>query len=119
MIKPAFKTRSLSFVVLAAAVSTASTQSPLLHFSGMNSDKVSMRASQSEIDRGWERQQRLLDARLAARAAEGAFVPGAIIVPPFPSFAPYRTDLPKANARRAFKPATAPSASPAQPTARQ
>jgi len=65
--------------------------------------------AQTDIDRGWKEQQEQLERRFAEKEAEGLLVPGAIITPPFESYAPYRTDLPttvtaarpaKGNARR-------------------
>lgn len=52
----------------------------------------------SDVDRGWEEQLSLVEKRVAAREAEGLAVPGAIITPPFETFAPYRTDVPPAVA---------------------
>jgi hypothetical protein len=100
MIKPVFKTLSLSVVVLSAVAYAGSGQTRLLHVSAMPKTSMSeVRVSKSEIDLGWELQQKRLDARLAAKAALGELVPGAIIVPPFPSFAPYRTDVPETSGK--------------------
>jgi hypothetical protein len=100
MIKPVFKTLSLSVVVLSAVAYAGSGQSRLLTASTMPKTSMNeVRVSKSEIDLGWELQQRRLDARLAAKAASGALVPGAIIVPPFPAFAPYRTDVPETTGK--------------------
>jgi hypothetical protein len=100
MIKPVFKTLSLSVVVLSAVAYAGSGQTRLLHVSAMPKTSMSeVRISKSDIDLGWELQQKRLDARLAAKAASGELVPGAIIVPPFPTFAPYRTDVPESSGK--------------------
>jgi len=99
MIKSIFRTLSLSFVTLAAFSAPASAgQSALLNLGAMPvGDKAAGPcAANAEVDRGWEAQQRLIDRRLAARVAEGLAFPGAIVVPPFESFAPYRKDVPEA-----------------------
>jgi hypothetical protein len=95
MIKPLLKTLSFSFVTLAsAAILSASEQSPGSDRGpGPESARVGC-STQADIDQGWEEQMALLEKRLAEKEAEGLAVPGAIITPPFESFAPYRTDLP-------------------------
>jgi hypothetical protein len=115
MIKTVLKTLSLSLVALGlAATSSAREQNRALLLMSMPPAESMVGCSpQAEIDRGWEFQQELLEARLAAKGPEAVNVPGAIIEPPFPSFAPYRTDLPSSiealeNAR--------PSASTSRPS---
>lgn len=106
--KSVLKTLSLTFVALAAAAAArASEQNPLLPPDRTPAEWIrATHPSQSEIDRGWERQHRLIEARLAARVTGGLSVPGAIILPPFPGFARYRID-PQAAAtlRKTAKPA--------------
>ena len=111
MIKPAFKTLSLSFAALAAAaMSAASEQNTLRRLSATSAEPVRFEcATQVEIERGWEHQQQLLEARLAAKASESVKVPGAIISPLFPSFAPYRTDVPSVTSARKGSKASRPS----------
>jgi hypothetical protein len=106
MIKPLLKTLSFSFVTLAsAALLSASEQSPAFdRASGPDSARVGC-ATQADIDQGWEEQLAQLEKRLADKEAEGLAVPGAIITPPFESFAPYRTDVPSiAAANKGAKP---------------
>ncbi len=111
MIKPVFKTLSLSFAALAAAaMSAAPEQNPSRHLSATSADPVRFDcATLVEIERGWEHQQQLLEARLAGKASESVKVPGAIISPPFPTFAPYRTDVPSATSARRGSKASRPS----------
>lgn len=98
MIKPMLKTLSFSFVTLAsAALLSAAEQGPRVDGGVVEAPRVGC-ASQAEIDLGWEEQIAQLEKRLAEREAEGLAVPGAIITPPFETFAPYRTDVPKALA---------------------
>lgn len=98
MIKPMLKTLSFSFVTLAsAALLSAAEQAPKVDGGAVEIPRVGC-ATQTEIDLGWEEQIAQLEKRLADREAEGLSVPGAIITPPFESFAPYRADLPKALA---------------------
>ena len=102
MIKTVCHTLSLSFAVLAAvAVSNAAdrTSSSPAGPPVIDAERAPC-GIQAEIDRGWEIQQELLEARLAGRATEEDLVKGAIIVPPFPEFAPYRSDIPMAKASR-------------------
>ena len=102
MIKSVCHTLSLSFAVLAAAaVSNAAdrTSPSSLGPPAIDAERAPC-GVQAEIDRGWETQQELLEARLAARATEGDLVKGAIVVPPFPEFAPYRSDIPVIKATR-------------------
>lgn len=105
MIKPNFKTLSLSLMAFAAVAVSASEQSPMFHVRALSADSMrSAHASPSEIERGWVRQQQKLDALIAARSAEGLAVPGAIIIPPFQSFPSYRTDVPTSlEAKKAQK----------------
>ncbi|MBX7186476.1 MAG: hypothetical protein K1Y01_15155 [Vicinamibacteria bacterium] len=95
MIKPMLKTLSFSFVTLAsAAMLSAAEQAPKASEGAAETLRVGC-ATQAEIDLGWEEQIAQLEKRLAEREAEGRAVPGAIITPPFESFAPYRADVPK------------------------
>ena len=107
MIKPFLKTLSLAFVTFAAATSFGLEQKPGPHRAAMSIESVRFACStQADIERGWENQQALLEARLAAKASEALRVPGAIISPPFPNFAKYRTDVPSlTTSRRNAKPA--------------
>ena len=104
MIKPILKTLSFSFVTLAsAAILSASDQGPGVGPGAPASARVGCSAP-SEIDLGWEEQLAQIEKRLAEKEAEGLAVPGAIITPPFETFAPYRTDVPPtATANRAAK----------------
>jgi hypothetical protein len=108
MTKTIFKTLSLSLALVSAAVSSlASQQSPRLHDEEAPALTMRARLSQSEIDRGWERQQSQIEAILSARAAEGRLVPGAIILPPLPGFASHEsTESLAVNSRKASRPAT-------------
>ena len=107
MIKSIFRTLSLSFVTLVAFSAPASAgQGALLNLGAASGDKSSVPcATNADVDRGWEAQQRLIERRLAEKAAEGIAFPGAILVAPFPSFAPYRKDVPEV-ARKVTKTAT-------------
>lgn len=97
MIKPFLKSLSFSFVTFATVALISALEQ------GRPVDRSDPRVeflrpgcvSQSEIDRGWEEQQLLLEGRLAEKATDGLLVPGAIITPPFESYAPYRTDPPR------------------------
>ena len=103
MIKSIFRTLSLSFVTLAAFSAPASAgQGALLSLGAASGDKNIPCAANADVDRGWEAQQRLVDRRLAEKVAEGLAFPGAIVVPPFESFAPYRKDVPVVS-RKATK----------------
>lgn len=98
MTKSVLTTLSLSFFTLAAATaSPATAQGVPMGFASapMESPRPGC-STQAEIDLGWEYQHQVFESRLAARSAEGLKVPGAIIVPPFPSFAPYRAEVPSA-----------------------
>ncbi len=99
MTKTVLTTLSLSFLTLAAAApSPASEQSGARHFTSTPIESARVDCSaQAEIDLGWEYQQQLIAAGLAARSSEALSVPGAIISPPFPSFAPYRAEVPSAR----------------------
>ena len=105
MTKPFLKTLSLTFI-LAAAAAHSFAQVPLPGSRGESTAwMVGSHIARTEVERGWERQQRKLAERLAARAPEGVEVPGTIILPPFPSFAPYRTDVPPSViAKKTVKP---------------
>ena len=99
MTKSVLTTLSLSFFTLAAAVpSPAFAQSGPMHLASAPIEPTRPGCSmQAEIDLGWERLQQVIEARMAARSSEVLRVPGAIISPPFPAFAPYRTDVPSAS----------------------
>ncbi len=111
MIKSIFKTLSLSFITLAATAATTSAgQGAILGLGAMPKDTTHVaRAAKAEIDRGWEDQQRQVEKRQAEKAAEGLAFPGAIVVPPFESFAPYRTDVPAVAVARKTQKITATS----------
>lgn len=96
MIKPTLKTLSFAFVTLASAsVLMASEQGPSPDRSAAPADSARAGcAARADIDLGWEEQLALVEKRLAEKEAEGLRVPGAIIAPPFETFAPYRTDVP-------------------------
>jgi len=96
MIKPMLKTLSFSFVTLASvAILSASEQGPAPDRGVAAGDSARAGCpARSDIDLGWEEQLALVEKRLAEKEAEGLAVPGAIITPPFETFAPYRTDLP-------------------------
>ena len=113
MIKSILKTLSFSFVTFAAAaILSASEQGTAADRATASADSARVGCStQADINQGWEEQQALLEKRLAEKEAEGLAVPGAIIVPPFETFAPYRTDVPAAvNAAKAVKSARRPAA---------
>ncbi len=99
MTRSVLTTLSLSFFTLAAAAPSPAFQQgdPRHSASAAVESTVSGCSTQAEIDLGWEYQQKLIEARLAARSSEGLSVPGALIVPPFPAFAPYRPDVPSAS----------------------
>lgn len=61
-------------------------------------------STQADVARGWEYQLERLETRLAAKPAQAVEVRGAIIAAPFPTFAPYRTDLPDRLASEAQSP---------------
>lgn len=107
MIKPVLKTMSFAFVVVfaSAAMSRASDQNPSGPLADLSiGDEHLACSARADVDRGWEQQQELLEARLAARGADGILVPGAIISPPFPEFPAYRVDVPSSTlARRGSK----------------
>ncbi len=96
MINKMLKTLSFSFVTLvSAAMVSASDQAPAVDRGAAASDSARVGcATPSEIDLGWEEQIQLVEKRQAERDAEGLAVPGAIIIPPFEVFAPYRNDVP-------------------------
>ena len=104
MIKPILKT--LSFVTLAcAAILSASEQGSTAERGAASADSARMAcATQADIDQGWEEQLAQVEKLQAQREADGLAVPGAIITPPFETFAPYRTDVPPvATVSRAVK----------------
>ncbi len=95
MIKPILKTLSFSFVTLASvAILSASEQSPGLDRVRSADSARTGCAAESEIDLGRDEQLAQVERRLVEKEAEGLAVPGAIVTPPFESFAPYRTDVP-------------------------
>lgn len=108
MIKTVVKTLSLSFGLVAVAMAAlasasdspargkeAASAATALSTDDLGRVGCSVRP---DVDRGWEYQQELIDARMAARQAEGLSVPGAIISPLFTDFAPPRTDVSAAKA---------------------
>ena len=106
MIKPILKTLSLSFVTLAsAAILSASEQAPGVERGAAAADSARVGCpAPLEIDLGWDEQLTQLEKRLVDKEAGGLSVPGAIITPPFETFAPYRTDVPQAvTANKAAK----------------
>ena len=106
MIKSIPRKLSFAFMTLASAT--------MLSASERGAASASADASRagcavpSEVDRGWAEQLALVEKRGAAKEAEGLAVPGAIITPPFETFAPYRTDVPAGvaanQAGRALRP---------------
>ena len=106
MIKPILKTLSFSFVTLAsAAILFASEQSPSVRHGAAAPDSARVGCpAPSKVDLGWEEKLAQIEKRLAEKEVAGLAVPGAIIKPPFATFAPYRTDLPPAvTAKRAAR----------------
>lgn len=90
MILPILKTLSLSFVTLAAvAPPPASGEKPTLHLSKEPIEAV-RHATPSDDDRGWEYRLDLIEARPEANVIDPLSLRGAIIVPPFRAFVPYR-----------------------------
>ena len=92
MILPARKTLSLAFVVFTAvAASPASGEKLALHVS-----KEPMEApfrpcsAESSADPGLESRQLLIEESPTVRAMDPLNLRGAIILPPFPDFVPYR-----------------------------
>ena len=102
MIKPVLKTLSLSFTVLAtASMASAAEQNPRAQLASMALDSVTVAcATQADVDRGWDYQVELLEARLAAKSQVAAELPGTVVTPPFEKLAPYRADLPAEVAAR-------------------
>lgn len=91
MTKLAFKTLTFSAVVFVlAASSRANEKTP----AAVDPDASAVCPARQAIDRGWELQRELIEARLEARAPGGLEVKGAILSSPFPSFPKYRADLP-------------------------
>ena len=83
MIKPVLKTLSLSFAVFAAASVSADEQNPTMHLASLSVESVREVCKPQElIDRGWDQQIELLEARLEMKDAP-LTVPGAIIASPF------------------------------------
>ena len=96
MIHSIHKTLSFSFVALASVAIVSASQDPS---ENRASSADSLRygcAIPSDVDQGWEEQLARVDKLVADKEADGLDVPGAIITPPFESFAPYRTDVPPA-----------------------
>ena len=112
MTKPVLKTLSLSFTVLAtAAMASAAEQKPRTQLASMALDSVTVAcATQADVDRGWDYQVELLEARLAAKNQVAAELPGTVVTPPFEKLAPYRADLPTAVAARQIQRTTQTSA---------
>lgn len=112
MIKPILKTLSFSFVTLAsAAILSASEQGPAVERGTAPADPARVGCpAVSEVDLGWEEKIAQIEKRVAVKEGEGLAVPGAIITPPFETFAPYRTDVPPAvianRAAKTARPAT-------------
>ncbi len=86
------KTVSLTLAVLSVASLSGASERKVL-VPGADASVASARLP-LEIEIGWQR----IESSLAARSAAEAPVPGAIILPPFENFAPYRADLPPAVA---------------------
>jgi ABC-type sugar transport system substrate-binding protein len=105
MIKPILKTLSFSFATFALATIAAAGQGPVTDRAAASSDSARVGcATVTEIDLGWEEQIQQVEKREAEKEADGLLAPGAIITPPFETFAPYRTDLPPvATAARGAK----------------
>ena len=104
MIKSALKAFSLSFLAVSAAAVSATEQVPSAHPAVRAMESASAgRFSSAEIARGWEAQQRLLDARLAARGTQRVEIPGTILSPPLPDFDLNRADGATATSRSARK----------------
>ena len=55
------------------------------------------------LERGWEYQYALLEARLEAKGAQNAALPGTIVTSPFEDVVPYRSDGTARNARKNVK----------------
>ncbi len=97
MIKPFFKTLPLSVLAFALAATSPADELSRLNAASAPKDPDQVACSTREaIDRGWEYQRGLLEGRLEAKAPASLEVKGAIISPPFPSYAPYRKDVPSA-----------------------
>lgn len=94
MIKPIVKTVSVSaFALMIVTSASALGQNATPRLASMSVESsIATCSSQADIERGWEYQQELLEARLAARGHPDVAVPGAIITSPFGSFPPYRSE---------------------------
>ncbi|MEO8360102.1 MAG: hypothetical protein ABI672_08740 [Vicinamibacteria bacterium] len=94
MLKPIVKTLSFSaFALLVATSASALDQSAAPRFASMAIEaSMATCSSQADIERGWEYQQELLEARLAAKGQPEVTVPGTIITSPFETFVPYRAE---------------------------
>jgi|SRR5678816_3568616 len=96
MINSIHKTLSFSFVAFASVAIASASQDPAENRASQTDSLRYGCAVQSDVDQGWEEQLARVEKLVADREADGLAVPGAIITPPFESFAPYRTDLPPA-----------------------
>jgi hypothetical protein len=104
MIHSIHKTLSYSFVALASvAIVSASQDRAENRASSTDSLRYGCSAP-TDVDQGWEEQLARVEKLIAEKEADGLAVPGAIITPPFETFAPYRSDVPAAaTAVRATK----------------
>lgn len=101
MIKPFLTTLSLSLVTLAAGGVSSASESGSLRDAGTAATPPSAGCS-TTITPGLtaESAGSLSEPSDEASGSGGLRVPGAIILSPFEAYAPYRTDLPEAQARR-------------------
>ena len=98
------KTFSLSLVTLVGATLASAQQNGVAHFVSTNADAAPKAcAAPADIERGWEQQIELIEARVAAKAQDTANLAGAVVTPPFQKFAPYRTDVPVTRSARKNK----------------
>ena len=91
MMKHASPTLAFSLVFFAGAASAHASSGAVTSVTPSTEVACSTR---QDVDRGWEFQMELLEARLAAKGSQSLEVKGAIIRAPFPDFAPYRKDVP-------------------------
>lgn len=99
--------KSLSFSIaalVAAASASALEHNPAAQVASMSIEAMSsVCATQADVERGWEYQYALLEARLEAKGAQNAALPGTIVTSPFEDVVPYRSDGTARNARKNVK----------------